>query len=218
MNVSQWKQLESYLEKWTSMQGQWMESLNASTRLIRYEDNEIKRPPHLITKVYDKCGSVHNRNDLDYWWYPPNSTADDVSVTFSWPNPTEVSLRNMCRILEGRTLVFMGDSLSQHTWETLVTSFGNRSNSSLYEMDVSNKNKDVSIFEEDYQHQCTEMNEMPFKTVYIKQPFLSHFINGIGTKNMHFIKKYLSKYDKEDENGAIVILNYGNRGEFRHHT
>ena len=91
-----------------------MKTLNASTRLIRFKDEEIKRPAHLRTKIYDRCGKIDKRTDLDYWWVPPNKNSSTCS---SWPAvPSDATLRNMCMILEGRTLIFMGDSLSQHLW------------------------------------------------------------------------------------------------------
>ena len=208
MTVSTWKQFENTLDCWTSPEGQWVKTLNASTRLIRFKDEEIKRPAHLRTKIYDRCGRIDKRTDLDYWWVPPNKNSSTCS---SWPAvASDATLRNMCMILEGRTLIFMGDSLSQHLWETLVTAFGNRSDSSCYEKDKSNKNHDVAIFEQDYEYQCKQMELIPFKTVFIKQPYLTHFTHGQGTKNPPFIKKYLKKYDAETKNGAVVILNYGN--------
>jgi len=98
---------------WSSKEGNWTKSSSNNTTLI----NKIfSNDDALVTKIYSACGPLARRVGLDYEWTPPSSCLPIHAF----------SQEKMCKVMRGRTLVFIGDSLSLHTYETMLNALGRR--------------------------------------------------------------------------------------------
>jgi len=67
------------------------------------------RNSELITPVYDDCGDAQQRVGLGFVWKTPTC-----------PELPSFSPDRMCREMRGRTLVFVGDSLTIAHFETTI--------------------------------------------------------------------------------------------------
>ncbi len=69
------------------------------------------------TPIYS-CNNYTNRNNsILYQWTPSNVCTHPLS---------KFNRNEVCRLMRGRTLVFIGDSLSLHHYETTLTAIGER--------------------------------------------------------------------------------------------
>ncbi len=71
---------------------------------------------HSLT--HNSCtGDTNRNNSILYQWTPSNECIHPLS---------KFDRNEVCRLMRGRTLVFIGDSLSLHHYETTVSAIGSR--------------------------------------------------------------------------------------------
>jgi hypothetical protein len=109
------------LNCWTSSEGNWIE--RDDPPLYKFQFNSTVEQT-LVTHVYSECGEYQNRTGLNYWWEPPSHHPVCSNIKHSKIN--RISFKNICKVMNGRTLITMGDSLTLHLYETLLNFFGNR--------------------------------------------------------------------------------------------
>lgn len=91
--------LQEDLDCWTSGEGMWVKDSVSQPLITKIFSNDGE----LHTKIYSACGP---RTNLDYVWRPKDTCAPLPSPAWS--------TANTCRVMKGRAIVFMGDSLSMH--------------------------------------------------------------------------------------------------------
>ena len=91
--------LQEELDCWTSGEGMWVKDSASQPLITKIFSNDGE----LHTKIYSACGP---RTNLDYVWEPKDTCAPLPSPAWS--------TANTCRVMKGRAIVFMGDSLSMH--------------------------------------------------------------------------------------------------------
>lgn len=74
---------------------------------------------HLLiyTPIYSCNNHTNRNNSILYQWTPSNACTHPLS---------KFNRNEVCRLMRGRTLVFIGDSLSLHHYETTLTAIGER--------------------------------------------------------------------------------------------
>jgi hypothetical protein len=114
LTLNSWLNVKADAACWGSTDGKWTKNdeTHGSLYSTVYGNDE-----KLVTKVYSLCGPVQERQGLDYHWQPGPTC----------PQMEKFSPKSMCEIMRGRSLIFIGDSLSLHTYETTVNAIGNRS-------------------------------------------------------------------------------------------
>jgi hypothetical protein len=113
MTMSSWKTVSHILNCWGSKDGRWR---RLGPRLFKdiYPNDD-----QLVTKIYSACGKVENRVGINFHWVP--------SRKCRMPLP-KFSPASMCKLMRGRKLIFLGDSLSIAHYETFVNAMqANRS-------------------------------------------------------------------------------------------
>lgn len=139
-NISRhgWEVLLNTIGCWGSIDGKWTDESIVNPFIdtgLDYKFQEadlfslgITSPPlykkvysnddALVTKVYSACGSVRDRKGLNFYWKPP-ATCKHSLIKFS--------TKSLCFLLRGRSMIYIGDSLSLHHYESMVNAIGNRS-------------------------------------------------------------------------------------------
>lgn len=112
LTAKSWDHFQEILNCWTSPEGNWTHRPDLPPLYSKIYSNDA----HLVTKIYTKCGPVSNRTGLDYVWTPPG--CERPMYPFSYDS--------MCKVMRGRHLVLMGDSLSLHNYEAWLNAMGNR--------------------------------------------------------------------------------------------
>jgi hypothetical protein len=151
------------LDYWTNSQGSWVKKKDKKRLYTEIYNNEM----NLATNVYSACGNVSNRVGLDYDWIPPLSNKFPLISTFSQ--------EGLCKLLRGRTLVFVGDSLSLHLYETMLNVLGNRTvYGNSYDLKHF-KPEDLYNWSQNYSY-CQELYNLPnFNVTYYLWNKLSYW-------------------------------------------
>ena len=178
MNLSDWAKFRDRLSCWTSNSGFWRKNPKREQLIDHIYSND----QGLNTKVYSACGPKAKRIGLDYFWEPPAHC--DIIPQFT--------RSGLCQIMRGRTLIFLGDSLSVHMYETLINAMGNRTNYGRGRCDSDNPTICISS----HPYYCNQY--FNFSIVMLRVPNISWFSR---------FKRELS--DIYNTTGAVVVANWG---------
>lgn len=176
------------LSCWSNHDGNWTDPPLGSERMYTkvYSNND-----NLVTKVYTSC----NGSDVytDYLWKPDYTSKECVHAYHEPFHP--FSINEMCRIMKGRSIVFIGDSLSLHYYETMLNVLGNRTvYGHLYD------NHPYDHWEQQYD--CcinSTLSGKAFRVNYLAW-------NNIKLDYGH---RENIKQIHERDNGSIIIANWG---------
>eukprot|EP00667_Euglena_gracilis_P012623 EG_transcript_12978 len=105
--------VQETLDCWTSAAGRWVHAPAQAPLIPTVYSND----GGLRTKVYSACGARRKRPGLAFAWRPHDGCPP---LRSSW-TPAEI-----CALMAGRHLVFIGDSISIHMGETFINAMGNR--------------------------------------------------------------------------------------------
>jgi hypothetical protein len=175
---------------WTSEEGNWIipKESHANATWPLSPKNTPSNDKGLNTHIYSACGPREKRSGLDYRWNP-----DNVSTL---SEPFQYNIASMCRIMRGRTLLFIGDSLSMHHFEATVSSLGYRT---AFGLGICEPEKLYwCILEQPYPI-CREFGYQEFNVTLIKNPSIedfptvTHLIEGIYNQSK----------------GMVVVANWG---------
>lgn len=170
-----WERVKRDLQCWTSAEGEWQYDNNSKRLITQIFSNDA----HLNTKIYTACGEYSQRTNIDYVWRPPRSCT---------PIP-EWSPANTCRVMQGRAMVFIGDSLSMHMGETFINAMGERTTYSDYEQPHAQPYTDL----------CVNHGHSAFTTYIVKAPRL--------LVDVPLFKSFIHELDKTA--GVVLVANWG---------
>lgn len=181
---------------WTQ-NGEWSR-LQAPQFLYKVPIPEDMRNSFLATKIYSACGEAKNRIGLNFEWKLPETC---ILPKFS---PSE-----MCRVMRGRNLMFLGDSLSIHHFETTIQAMGN--GRPLWTNTLSANNPVVShTFEF-----CKNHGEIPFSIHFTKENWavrgyvpLKDYVEP-GSEALRWRTSSAFLQQLHDTAGLVLIVNRG---------
>ena len=184
MTSNHWKSFSSLLSCWTSKEGNWTYKPQVPPLISKvYSNNKA-----LSTKVYSSCTHFKNRKEaLQYVWEPP-STCPAIPL---------FSRQGFCEVMRGRVLFIIGDSMSLHTYETLVNALGSRTQYGKGICFLGNSSS-ICISQQAYTY-CSNFNLPNFQVVSINLPLITDF---------QFAKQQLLSHQGM-ANGSVVVANWG---------
>jgi hypothetical protein len=179
VTLKEWRHIQHVINNWVAPNGSWVDHPERPPMIktVLPDDGSLN------TKVYSACGPVEKRRGLNFWWEPETSRVPLYNVSF----------RMVCEVMRGRNLIFMGDSLSMHHYESTVNVLGYRKNHGT----DSNSHFTSETFTE-----CTDLyNLTTFSAYRITKSEVWIFGDAV--------KKLLLDLDRGSPNGSVVIVNWG---------
>jgi len=210
LSIAAWEGLLNTINCLTSIHGMWVNTSTTATTPINHAlDNDdgtadVKVNGHryrwgitnvplyesiysnddaLVTKVYTACGDRRSRIGLDYYWLPPPSCEQQHQLV-------KFTVESLCYLLRGRILIFIGDSLSLHHYETTVNAIGNRT--------TYGHSPSYDHYWERYDYCVRNHWGENFKVTYIKW-------NSIMEDKIELVKKM----HHSSINGSVIVANWG---------
>lgn len=133
ISLKGWRHIQHVINHWVAPNGLWVD--------------HPERPPMIRTVLPDDGSLNTKRRGLNYWWEPETSHVPLYNVSF----------RMACEVMRGRNLIFMGDSLSMHHYESTVNVLGYRKN---------HGNDHNSHFTSETFKECTELFNLSTFSAY----------------------------------------------------
>lgn len=208
LSIAAWEGLMNTINCLTSIHGMWVNTTTTTApinHVLDNNDDDVEVNGHryrrgithvplyesvysnddaLVTKVYTACGNRHRRIGLDYYWLPPPSCRQQHQLV-------KFSVESLCYLLRGRILLFIGDSLSLHHYETTVNAIGNRT--------TYGHSPSYDHYWEHYDY-CVRNHwgDENFQVTYIKW-------NSIMEDKMELVKRM----HHSSINGSVIVANWG---------
>lgn len=179
LSMQSWQKLKDAVECWTSPAGNWIDQPDVPPLYTKVFSND----QNLVSKVYSSCGPVENRTGLTYHWVPPSNCSVPLY---------KFSFASMCKVMRGRNLIFTGDSLSLHHYETTLNALGSR-----------------TVYGEEYDDHDPDHWSQPYDCAtpgYGKNFSVIYLSWNNIAYRYHFDS---IKLLTEDNNGSVLVANWG---------